>query len=363
MESARSRRTLTMNTVPPRRLFNQILFTRADLTPGRTLLFRMGLVLAIFALVFLVLWLERDGLKDNNDQHMTAIDVLYFAMVTITTVGYGDIVPVTQQARLVDAVFITPIRLFIWFLFLGTAYQLVVNQYREGYRMAKVQATLRDHIIVCGFGYTGWSTAKELLAKGTEPDRLVVIEPREERVMAAIELGLAAFRGDATQETMLRHAVMQRAKAVIITTGRDDTNALVLLTARHLNPTVEILVSAVEEENVKLFRQGGATGIISPSTFGGYLLAASVGHPHFMDYVQDLMTAGGRVNLIERSVEPNEIGRPATALKPDILLRLYRDGTVIHFWDLQEGQKMEAGDALLILKSLPGATASSKPVA
>ncbi len=352
-----------MSTVPSRRLFEQILFTRDDLRPGRTLLFRIGLVLALFALVFLVLWLERDGLKDNYDQHMTAIDILYFTMITITTVGYGDIVPVSQQARLVDAVFITPIRLFIWFLFLGTAYQLVASQYREGYRMAKVQAALRDHIIVCGFGYTGWSTARELLAKGTNPDGLVIIEPREERVKAAIELGLVAFRGDATQETMLRHAVIQRAKAVIITAGRDDTNALVLLTARHLNSTVEILVSAVEEENVKLFRQSGATGIISPSTFGGYLLAAAVGHPHFMDYVQDLLTAGGRINLIERPVERNEIGQTATALKPDILLRLYRGGTVIQFWDLQEGQKLEAGDVLVILKSLSDATASNLPTA
>jgi voltage-gated potassium channel len=189
-----------MDTVPSRRLFDQILFTRDDLRPGRTLLFRIGLVLALFALVFLILWLGRDGLKDNYHEHITAIDVLYFAMVTITTVGYGDIVPVSQQARLVDAVLITPIRVFIWFIFLGTAYQLVVNRYREGYRMAKVQAALHDHIIVCGFGYTGWSTAKELLAKGTEPDRLVIIEPREERVRAAIELGLVAFRGDATQE-------------------------------------------------------------------------------------------------------------------------------------------------------------------
>ncbi len=352
-----------MDTVPSRRFFDQILFTRADLRVGRALLFRIGLALALFALVFLLLWLERDGLKDNYDQHMTAIDVLYFTMVTITTVGYGDIVPVSQRARFVDAVFITPIRLFIWFLFLGTAYELVVSRYREGYRMAKVQATLNDHIIVCGFGYTGWSTAKELLAKGTSPDCLVIIEPREERVKAAIELGLVAFRGDATQETMLRHAVIQRAKAVIITAGRDDTNALVLLTARHLNPTVEILVSAVEEENVKLFRQGGATGIISPSTFGGYLLAAAVGHPHFMDYVQDLLTAGGRINLIERSVKPNEIGQTATALKPDILLRLYRGGTVIQFWDLQEGQKLEAGDVLVILKSLSDATASNLPTA
>ncbi len=360
IESLRQRLAM-ISMSPSGRPFQQLLFTRADLRPGRTLLFRIGLVLALFALVFLVLWLERDGLKDNVDQQMTVIDVLYFAMVTMTTVGYGDIVPVSQQARLVDALFITPIRLFIWFLFLGTAYQLVVSQYREGYRMAKVQAALRDHIILCGFGYTGWSTAKELLAKGVEAERIVIIEPRDERIRAALELGLTALRGDATQEALLRHAVVERAKAVIITAGRDDTNALILLTARHLHPTVEILVSAVEEENVKLFQQGGATGIISPSTFGGYLLAAAVGHPHFMEYVQDLLTAGGRVNLVERSVKPDEVGRTACDLKPDIVLRLYRRGRVLQFWDLQDAQKLEAGDMLVILKSFPGATASGTP--
>ncbi|HET9845732.1 MAG TPA: hypothetical protein VFQ02_08255, partial [Nitrospira sp.] len=99
-------------------------------------------------------------------------------------------------------------------------------------------------------------------------------------------------------------------------------------------------------------------GIISPSTFGGYLLAAAVGHPHFTEYVQDLLTAGGRVTLTERQPKPEEIGQSASALKPDILLRLHRRGEVYNFWDLQEGQKMEAGDTLLILTSAIGTSAS-----
>jgi voltage-gated potassium channel len=327
-----------MNLLASTRAASQSLFIPADLRPGRMLLKRIGILLALVALVLLMLWVERDGL-------------LYFAMVTITTVGYGDIVPITPRARLLDALVVTPVRVIIWLLFLGTAYQLVVRQYMEGYRMGKVQAALNDHTLVCGFGYTGWSAAKELLAKGVSAERIIVIDPNEERIRAALELGLVAFRADATQETTLKHAMIQCARAVIISAGRDDSNALILLTARHLNPTVEILVSAVEEENVKLFRQGGATGIISPSTFGGYLLAAAVGHPHFTEYVQDLLTAGGRVTLTERQPKPEEIGKSAAALKPDILLRLYRRGEVYHFWDLQEGQNMEAGDTLLILTS------------
>jgi voltage-gated potassium channel len=341
-----------MNLLASTRAASQSLFIPADLRPGRMLLKRIGILLALVALVLLMLWLERDGLKDHHhDGELSFTDVLYFAMVTITTVGYGDIVPITPRARLLDALVVTPVRVIIWLLFLGTAYQLVVRQYMEGYRMGKVQAALNDHTLVCGFGYTGWSAAKELLAKGVSAERIIVIDPNEERIRAALELGLVAFRADATQETTLKHAMIQCARAVIISAGRDDSNALILLTARHLNPTVEILVSAVEEENVKLFRQGGATGIISPSTFGGYLLAAAVGHPHFTEYVQDLLTAGGRVTLTERQPKPEEIGKSAAALKPDILLRLYRRGQVYNFWDLQEGQNMEAGDTLLILTS------------
>jgi voltage-gated potassium channel len=337
----------------PRPVTTRILFTPADLLPGRTLAFRIALMLALVAAVFGVLWLDRDGLKDTLDGEMSFTDVLYFAMVTITTVGYGDIVPVTPRARLIDAVFVTPIRIIILLLFLGTAYQLVVRQYMEAYRMAKVQAALNAHIIVCGLGYTGWSAAKELLAKGTAPGNIVAIDCDEDRVRVAVELGLTAFRGDATQEAMLKDAVIQRARALIISAGRDDTNALILLTARHLHPTLEIIVSAQEEENVKLFRQGGASATISPSTFGGYILADAIGHPYFVDYVQDLLTAGGRVNLIERKVEPHEVGLKAAALKPDVLLRVYRQGTVVGYWDFQEGGILEAGDTLVLLRSLP----------
>lgn len=336
---------------PARRFASKILFTPADLLPGRKLLLRIGLVLGLIVMVLVVLWIDRDGLMDHIDGEVSFTDVLYFAMVTITTVGYGDIVPVTPRLRLIDAVFLTPVRIIIWFLFLGTAYQLVVRQYVEGYRMATLQAKLHEHIIICGFGYTGWSAAKELLAKGTDPRQIVAIDPDEDRVRAAIELGLVALRGDAAQEAVLQNAVIQRARALIVAAGRDDTNALILLTARHLMPKLEIIVSAQEEENVKLFRQGGATGIISPSTFGGYILASAIGHPHYVDYVQDLLTAGGRVNLIERQVLPEEVGLPASALKPHIVLRVYRRGSILSFWDLQDGQKLETGDTLVVLRS------------
>ncbi|MEP6933592.1 MAG: NAD-binding protein, partial [Nitrospirota bacterium] len=267
----------------------------------------------------------------------------------VSTVGYGDIVPVSTRARLLDALVITPIRLGIWILFLGTAYQLIIRQYLEGYRMAKLQETLSRHIIICGFGHTGMSAAKELMARGVKAEQIVVIDTLEERVRLAGSLGIAAFQADATQEAVLGDAVIERAKAVIIAAGRDDSSALTLLTARHLNPTVRIIVSAKEEEKVKLFKQGGADAIVSPATFGGYIIAAAVDHGHMVQYLDDLLTAGGQVSLLERTVEPVEIGKTPADLKPDVLLRLYRGGAILSLLELEQAGRLQAGDILVLL--------------
>jgi voltage-gated potassium channel len=217
--------------------------------------------------------------------------------------------------------------------------------------MATLKAQLRDHVIVCGLGHTGLSAVKELLAKGHDPKQILAIEPSEERVRRAIEHEVVAFRGDATQEDVLKEAALEKAKAVIVSAGRDDTNALILLTARHLNHHVRIIVSSKEEENIKLFRQGGASSIISPASFGGYLVAAAVDHAHSVDYFEDLLTSGGRVNLVQRPVRPEEVGKTAADLLPEVLMRVYREGKILSFWDfLNNKEKLKSNDTLLLIQ-------------
>jgi voltage-gated potassium channel len=310
---------------------------------------RLGIALLLFCLVFGLLWWDRDGLKDQLDGEISVADVVYFTMITVTTVGYGDIVPVSTSARLLDALVVTPIRFGIWFLFLGTAYQLIFRQYMEGYFMTKLQGTLNQHLIVCGFGHTGMSTVNELLARGVPAEQIVVIDRQEERVRLAGTLGVAVFQADATQESALREAIIDKAKAVIISAGRDDSSALMLLTARHLNQSVRIIVSAKEEENVKLFKQGGADAIVSPATFGGYIMAAAVDHGHMVQYLDDLLTAGGKVSLVERVVGPDEIGKIPAELKPDVVVRLYRGPLMFSLLELDEARRLQAGDILVLL--------------
>lgn len=331
-----------------------------DLDPVRTLLIRLGIVLFLFGLLISVLWLDREGLKDYSDGHMSFTDVVYFTMVTVTTVGYGDIVPVSPRARMIDALVVTPVRIFIWILFLGTAYQLALRQFTEVFRMAKLQSNLDQHVVVCGFGHTGYSAVKELLAKGTDPEHIVVIDPRDDRVQAAVELGVVALKGDATQEGLLQYgAFLSGSKAVIISSGRDDTNALILLTVRNLNAQCRVIVSAKEEENVKLFRQGGAQTIISPATYGGYMLAAAVDQKYLADYLEDFLTAGGQVNIVERTVEGGDVGKTVSDLQPDILLRVYRRGTTLSPWKFQDGQRLESGDVMLLFRPVQDGSSES----
>ena len=327
----------------------RLILSPNELSPPQILATRLASVALLFLLVFSLLWWDRDGLRDHQDGIVSFSDLVYFTMITVTTVGYGDIVPISTRARLIDALVVTPIRFGIWFLFLGTAYQLILRHYMEGYRMAKLQTTFYRHLIVCGFGHTGFSTTKELLARGTEANQILVIDKKEDRVRLAGSLGVAAFQGDATQEAVLRDAAVEKAKVVIITAGRDDASALMLLTARHLNPTVRLIVGAKEEENVKLFKQGGADAIVSPATFGGYILASAVDHGHMVQYLDDLLTAKGNIRLVERVVRPDEIGKTPADLKPDILLRLYRGEQMLPLSELDRVEQLQAGDVMVLL--------------
>ena len=154
-----------------------LLIRRAARPPEVTLLLRAGFVLLLVASVFLVFLLDRDGLRDQIDGHVSVSDVFYFTMVTITTVGYGDIVPVSDQARLIDAFFVTPVRIFVWLTFLGTAYQLIIQRLIEEWRMLRLQRELKDHVILCGYGHSGSIAASELLLRGWEPEQIVGDRP------------------------------------------------------------------------------------------------------------------------------------------------------------------------------------------
>ena len=116
---------------------------------------RVALVIAILLLVIAVHWIERDGLRDGHDGHVSFLDVIYFTMVSITTTGYGDIVPISDGTRTFDALVVTPIRIFFILILAGTAYTFVIKRTWNNWLMQRLQKTLNGHIIVAGFGNSG----------------------------------------------------------------------------------------------------------------------------------------------------------------------------------------------------------------
>jgi len=314
------------------------------------LLWRLGLAAGLVAIAVSVHWFDRGGLKDNTDGVVSFPDVVYFTMVTITTVGYGDIVPVTARARLFDAFGLTPIRLFVWLIFVGTAYDLFLRGLWERWRMSLIQRNLQGHVVVAGYGTSGAEAVNELIRLGTKRECIVVIDQDVTAVKAAESCGLTHLEGDATRNATLEAVHIARARTVIVSAGRDDTSILIVLTARRLAPTTPISVVIRSEDNEPLARQAGANTVINPASFAGLLLAGSTHGAHIADYMIDLAATNGAVVLRERPVTDAEVGKALKDIGTGAGLRIHRDGQAYEFWQSQVG-RLERDD--LIVEVVP----------
>lgn len=307
---------------------------------------RIGAVGALIGLLILVHWLEREGLKDTHDGHISFLDVIYFTMISMTTTGYGDIVPVTPGTRLFDALVVTPIRILFLLFFIGTAYLFVARRTWEKFVMKRIQRTLCEHVVVVGFGTKNSRAVQELIDLGAPPETIVVIDSNEARLELAEAAGCTVLKGDATQDATLRAVHIDRARLIIISAGRDDTSILVCLTARHLAPDVRISLAVNQQDNEIPARRAGADVVVNPLDFAGLLLATTYAGHHVADYLADLATQSGRVRLVERDVRPEEIGRPLKDLSAGLGLRIIRDGTAYGFWRPQV-QELAPGDIIM----------------
>ena len=313
---------------------------------------RVGFVLFLIGTAIAVHWFDRNGLQDNYDGDVSLIDVIYFTMISITTTGYGDIAPVTERARLFDALVVTPIRIFVVLIFVGTAYNFVLKKTWDRWRMKLIQSNLQDHIVIAGFGTSGSEAVAELLARGTKPEEIVVIDQSDEALALAEKMGCAVINGDATRDGALMDVKISRARSMIVSAGRDDTSILIVLTARHLAYHLPISVSIKAADNELLARQAGATTVINPVSFAGLLLAGSCEGAKISDYLSDLASATGRVKLVQRSVKDDEVGMAMNDVVKDGLgVRIYRGQDVFGFWE-NEVKLLEAGD--IIVEIIPG---------
>ncbi len=330
-------------------------------SPVAQVLRRVVIALAVLAVVILVVWLDRDGYEDSRGDEISLLDATYYATVTLSTTGYGDITPITPTARLVNILLITPLRIMFLIVLIGTTLEALTARSREEFRINRWRSRVRQHVIVCGYGTKGRSAIRSLVASGTPADKIVVVDPEPRAIDEANSLGLTGIIGDAGRTEVLRRASVERARAVIVAANRDDAAVMITLTVRQLNPSVPITTSVREEENANLLRQSGADTVITTSATSGRLLGLSTDSPRVVAVVEDLVTGGQGLDLHQRPVKAGEVGMGPRQVH-DIVLSVTRGGRTLRFDDPLIGT-LQAEDVLVVVRSHPTGPAIGKRAA
>jgi voltage-gated potassium channel len=295
----------------------------------------VGAALALIVTVLLV-YLGRHGYRDVNEDGLSLLDCIYYATVSLSTTGYGDITPVSESARLVNVLVITPLRVLFLIVLVGTTLEVL---------------RVRDHVVVIGYGTKGRSAVSSMLGDDEKPVAVVVVDTNPSALEAANASGLVTVNGNGTRSDVLRLAGVARARAVVIATNRDDAAVLVALTARELAPTAHIVAAVRERENVHLLRQSGANSVVVSSETAGRLLGMATRAPAVVELVEDLLTPEAGLAIAQRPVEPNEVGASPRHL-PDIVLGVVRSGRLYRV-DAPEVDAVKEGDIVLYVRKVP----------
>ncbi len=211
-------------------------------------------------------------------------DCFYMVLTTITTIGYMEIHPLSHAGRIFN-MFVIVAGVGTVFLSIGALTQALLEfELRTFFgrrRMEREIGRLSDHYIICGIGRVGRSVARQL---AHEPVPFVVIESNDAKV-DRFGAEWLTIQGDATHETVLRQARIEQARGLVAATTTDATNIYIVLTARSLNPKLQIIARASEEDAEKHLRTAGADSVISPYVFAGHRIAQSFLRPHVLDFI------------------------------------------------------------------------------
>ncbi|KOX00645.1 Ion channel protein [Streptomyces sp. NRRL B-1140] len=315
--------------------------------PIRQVAKRLSMALFVLVLTALIVYADRDGYNDNAGGGISLLDAFYYATVTLSTTGYGDITPASESARLTNILVITPLRVLFLIILVGTTLEALTERTREEWRLTRWRSTLRDHTVVIGFGTKGRSAIRTVCATGLKKEQVVVVDPSSKVIDAATAEGYAGIVGDATRSEVLKQAEVHKARQIIIATQRDDTAVLVALTARQLNRGAKIVATVREEENAPLLKQSGADAVVTSASAAGRLLGLSVLSPSAGMVMEDLIQQGSGLDIVERPVVKAEVGKTPREVA-DLVVSVIRGHRVLGYDDPSVG-RLELTDRLITI--------------
>ncbi|MGA8853778.1 MAG: potassium channel protein [Christiangramia sp.] len=220
------------------------------------------------------------------------IDALYMTIITISTVGYGEVQPMDTYGKLFTSVFIIS-GLFIFGFGLSTITEHILNKNNIGNlkrnKMKKKIDSFKDHIIVCGYGQNGKQAVQKLVDYRKE---FVIIDENEEVFQSIENDNLNYIVGNATEDEVLLNAGVERASTLICALPRDADNLFIVLSARQLKKDLKIISRATEENSYKKLKLAGADNVIMPDRIGGSHMASLVVVPDLVEFLDNLSVSG-----------------------------------------------------------------------
>lgn len=250
------------------------------------------------------------------------LDAIYMAVITVATVGYSELRPLSTTGRIFN-IFVIMTGATALLLAVGamtqTIIELELKQFFPKRRVKRMIDSLTDHLIICGYGRVGRNAANELLRADVP---FIILEKNEDKVDRAMRSGLLAALGDATLDASLRGVGIDRARGLIASLATDADNLFLVLSAKTLNPRLQVSVRVNEEEAEQKMRRAGADTILAPFMITGARLAQSILRPHvvqFLDFttmnigLQDVSIEQARVaessEYVARSLRDMQVRR------------------------------------------------------
>ncbi len=281
-------------------------------------------------------------------------DSFYMVLITVTTIGYQEVHALSHAGEIFN-VFVIVVGVGLVFLLIGVVAQALLEfeltHFFGRRRMEREIGRLSGHYIICGAGRVGRSTARELSRK---PAPFVIIENAEEK-LDRLPPEWLVIRGDATHESTLRQANIERACGLVAATTTDATNIYITLTARGLNAKLRIIARASEEDAEKHLKTAGADSVVSPYHFAGHRIAQAFLRPHVLDFIDSATVHLGvdlEIAQIDVGQQSHYVGKTFRTSKMRdetgvIVLAIKREGSMR--FSPTPDEQIYAGDTLIAM--------------